>query len=86
MKKKRHKFSSEFKERAVKLVLEQGMTKTKVAEDLGVNLNQISKWVREYQTKGEGAFPGNGNLSPQDRRIRDLEAENRPCYVWSAIS
>jgi transposase len=77
MKKQRRKFSSEFKENAAKLVLEQGMTRTKVAQDLGVNINQISKWVQEYQAKGEDAFPGNGNLSPQDRRIKELEAENR---------
>ena len=77
MKKQRRKFSSEFKENAAKLVLEQGMTRAKVAQDLGVNINQISKWVQEYQSKGKDAFPGNGNLSPQDRRIRDLEAENR---------
>ena len=77
MKKARRKFSSDFKENAAKLVLEQGMTRTKVAQDLGVNINQVSKWVREYEENGEHAFPGNGRLSVQDQRIRDLEDENR---------
>ena len=75
--KARRKFSSEFKENAAKLVLEQGMTRTKVAQDLGVNINLVSKWVGEYQSKGDEAFPGNGRLSPQDRRIRSLEKEVR---------
>ena len=77
MKKPRRKFSNEFKENAAKLVLEEGMTRSKVAQDLGVNINQVSKWVREYQANGDEAFPGNGKLSPQDRRIKDLENENR---------
>jgi len=77
MKKVRRKFSSDFKENAAKLVLDQGMTRTKVAKDLGVNINQVSKWVDEYQSKGSDAFPGNGRLSPQDKRIKDLEVENR---------
>lgn len=77
MGKPRRKFTSEFKQGAVKLVLEQGMTRTKVAEDLGININQVSKWIKEFQARGSEAFPGNGQLSLQDRRIKDLEAENR---------
>ena len=77
MRKPRRKFTSDFKQGAVKLVLEQGMTRSKVAEDLGVNANIVSKWVREYQADGSDAFPGNGQLSSQDRKIRDLEEENR---------
>ena len=73
MRKPRRKFTSDFKQGAVKLVLEQGMTRSKVAEDLGVNANIVSKWVREYQADGSDAFPGNGQLSSQDRKIRDLE-------------
>lgn len=77
MKKPRRKFTGEFKIGAVKLVLDQGMTRTKVAKDLGVNINQVSKWINEYQANGSDSFPGNGQLSSNDRRIRDLEQENR---------
>jgi transposase len=77
MKKTRRKFTSEFKEKAAKLMLDEGMTRTKVAHDLGVKINQVSRWVRDYQSRGEDAFPGNGRLSPQDKRIKDLEAEVR---------
>lgn len=73
----RRSFTAEFKREAAKLVVEKGMKRSKVARDLGVNANQIAKWVLEYQASGVGAFPGNGRLSAQDQRIRDLEEQNR---------
>ena len=73
----RQKFTSEFKASATRLVLEENVTRTKVAKDLGININMISKWVNEFQAKGSEAFPGNGVLSPQDKKINDLEKENR---------
>lgn len=77
MKAARRKFTSEFKASAARLVLDENMTRTKVAKDLGVNINLISKWVNEFKAKGSDAFPGNGILSPQDKRISDLEKEVR---------
>jgi len=73
----RRNFTSDFKIQAVKLVVEQGLSRSKVAEDLGVSAAQIGKWVIDYQARGDLAFPGNGRLSPQDQQIRDLEVENR---------
>lgn len=77
MKRTRRQFTADFKESAAKLVLEQGMTRAKVAEDLGVKADLVCRWVREFNMKGSEAFPGNGRLSPQEQRISELEAENR---------
>ena len=74
-KKERRNFSAEFKIEAAKLVVEQGMTRSKVAEDLGITPTQVGKWVSDYQNDGPSAFPGQGRLSPQDQKIRDLENE-----------
>ncbi|MCC6931985.1 MAG: transposase [Deltaproteobacteria bacterium] len=41
------KFTKEYKDEAVKLVIEGGLTKQQVAEDLGVGLSTIDKWVQE---------------------------------------
>jgi len=71
--KPRRTYTAEFKSEAAKLVLSEGMTRTKVAADLGVTSQQVGKWVLEYQAAGSDAFPGNGKLLPQDQRIRDLE-------------
>ncbi len=73
----RTKFTSEFKATAARLVLEENMTRTQVAKDLGVNINLIGKWVKNFKSKGAEAFPGNGNLTPQDKKVRELEKENR---------
>jgi hypothetical protein len=54
---KRRKLTSEFKASSARLVLEENMTRTKVAKDLGISINLISKWVNEFQAKGSEAFP-----------------------------
>ena len=48
-KRKRRKYSDEFKIQAVKMVSEQGLSLTEVAEDLGVSANTISRWKREFR-------------------------------------
>lgn len=73
----RRVFSQDFKVQAAKLVLDEGMTRSKVASDLGVSAAQIGKWVLEYQASGVEAFPGNGKLSGKDKKIKELEEENR---------
>jgi transposase len=75
--KKRRTFTREFKESAAKLVLEEGMSRTKVARDLGISINQVSKWVKEFEANGSQAFPGNGRLLGQEAKIKHLEQEVR---------
>lgn len=74
-KKTRRQYNAEFKRDAAKLVVVQGMKRSKVAQDLGVSPYLIGTWVKEYLSSGENAFPGHGRLSPQDQRVRDLEEE-----------
>ena len=57
---KRRKFSQEFKQDAVKLVIDQGMKCTEAARDLGVDQNTLSRWVAEFKADGTAAFPGKG--------------------------
>jgi transposase len=80
---KRKKFSVEYKMEIIKLVTEQGKKVTHVANDIGLNEATVRRWVKEYTTHGESAFPGKGNLRPEDgelrkmnKRIADLEEEN----------
>ena len=46
MKKKRRKYSKEFKAEAVKLVLEQGITRAQASRDLGVAESVLGRWVQ----------------------------------------
>ena len=41
------KFSQEYKEEAVKLVTEGGLSNQQAAEDLGIGVSTMEKWVRE---------------------------------------
>ena len=73
----RKKYSQGFKPEAVGLVQDQSYTKAVVARSLGVCPELIRRWHREFSVHDTDAFPGNGTLTPDQQRIRDLEAENR---------
>ena len=61
------RYDDEFKTHAVKMVVEQDRTISAVASDLGVSQPTIRRWVRQA-TKPE---------SSKDKRIAELEAENK---------
>lgn len=62
---------------AVKRVEVTGGPVSKVAAELGINENTLHGWLKKYREKPHAAFPGSGNLSPDDERLRKLERENR---------
>ena len=74
--KKRQKYSKEFKLDAVRLVTEQGYSIAETARNLGLNANMLGRWKIEA-AESEGAFRGNGKLSPEQLELRRLKAENR---------
>jgi len=65
-------YSKEFKEGTVRLVTDQGINIKQAAAELGVSESAMRKWVGARRSKGAGAFPGSDNLSPEDRRVRQL--------------
>lgn len=48
---KRRIFSPEFRDEAVRLVLEQGVSTTQVASDLGIGLSTLQKWVATHRER-----------------------------------
>ena len=58
MKKRRRKYTEEFKKEAVKLILEQGYPISETASNLGVHPNYLGKWKREYE---DGETDGSSN-------------------------
>lgn len=73
----RRKFTKEFKVEACKLVLEKDRGIREVAQNLGIGEGMLGRWVRTYRSNRSEAFPGEGNLVGNEKRIRDLEAEVR---------
>ena len=71
----RRKFSREFKIEAVRLVKERGVSAAQAARDLDVHENVLRKWVRELTTHPQQAFPGNGQMKPEQLEIERLRRE-----------
>ena len=71
----RRKFSREFKLEAVKLVRERGISAAQAARDLDVHENVLRKWVKEFGSDPAQAFPGHGQMKPEQLEIARLKRE-----------
>lgn len=71
----RRRFSREFKLEAVRLVRERGVSVAQAARDLDVHENQLRKWVREFTSDPMQAFPGQGQMKPEQLEIERLRRE-----------
>ena len=69
-KRKRPHYTKEFKQDAVKLVLEQGYSCLEVGRRLGIASSNVTRWVRIHRQDQE-------DISENGVTRRDLEAENR---------
>ena len=78
----RRKFSREFKLEAARLVRDRGVSAAQAARDLDVHENVLRKWVREFTADPREAFPGHGQVKPEqleiDRLRREVAKRNRP--------
>ena len=71
----RRKFSREFKLEAVKMVKDRGVALKQVARDLDLNENMLRRWIRESSEDPQDAFPGLGNMKPEQAEIARLQRE-----------
>jgi transposase len=71
----RRKFSREFKIEAVKLVREREVSVAQAGRDLGVHENVLRKWVKEFSSDPAQAFPGHGQMKPEQLEIERLRRE-----------
>jgi transposase len=76
MTKTRRTYSREFKLEAVRLVETSGQSMSRIERDLGIGKGNLGRWKKEFVADGENAFPGQGRLTPEQERIRQLEREN----------
>ena len=71
----RRSFSREFKLEAVRLVKERGVGVAQAARDLDLHENVLRKWVRELGVDPQHAFPGQGQMKPEQAEIARLKKE-----------
>ena len=71
----RRKFTREFKLEAVRLIWDRGVSYAQACEDLGVLPTQLSNWVKQFAEDLQRAFPGHGQLKPEQAEIARLKRE-----------
>ena len=71
----RRKFSREFKLEAVRLVKDRGVAVAQAARDLDLHENVLRKWVRDLSMDPQHAFPGHGQMKPEQQEIDRLRKE-----------
>jgi transposase len=76
MTKERKTYTREFKIEAVRLLERSGRSQAEMASELGMAPSSLSRWKQKYGADSEEAFPGRGNLTSEEARIRQLEREN----------
>jgi transposase len=71
----RRSFSREFKLEAVRLVRDRGVSVAQAARDLDLHANMLRNWVRQFAADPGHAFPGQGQMKPEQAEIERLRRE-----------
>lgn len=73
----RRKFTQEFKDDAVSLVIDQGYNCAEVARRLGVSDNNVNRWVRQYRQRND--IESADGLCPEEMEaeLKRLRKENK---------
>ena len=82
---KRHyrRYDKEFKQSAVKLVLEGTRSELSIAKDLGINRGVLNRWKQQYLKHKDNAFETeeiraeNIKMKQLNKKLKDVEEENK---------
>ena len=77
---RRKRYSAEFKREALRRANEPGVTDVLVAEELGINTQQLRRWRKALEQDGNEAFPGQGKSRDEEitrlkRKLAKVEQE-----------
>ncbi len=59
----------------MKLVREHGVSAVQAARDLELHENILRKWINEFGSDAAQAFPGHGQMKPEQLEIARLKRE-----------
>lgn len=76
-KKTRPTFTQDFKLESARLVLEQGYSIREAATAMNVGKSTMDKWVRQLKNERNGISDQAKALTPDQRKIKDLEKRIR---------
>jgi transposase len=74
---KRRIFDTSFKLQVIQMIKQQGLSVSQVCEDMKIGETAVRRWLAQFEAELLGQ-PGIGKpLTPEQQRIRELEAQNR---------
>ena len=71
----RRKFARQFKLEAVRLIKERDVSYAQASHDLSVHQSQLRSWVNALVDDPQHAFPGQGQMKPEQAKIAQLKRE-----------
>jgi transposase len=77
MTRSRRTFSPEFKMEAAQLVVDHNYTLQAACEAMGVGKSTMEYWVRQLREELQGKTPTASAITPDQRRIQELEKQVR---------
>ena len=69
----RKRYTKQFKEEAIPLVNQEGVSLTQIARDLGISAEMLRRWRKDATTLGPQAFRGQGYA--HDEELAKLKRE-----------
>jgi transposase len=73
---KRH-FKPEYRQEVAELVLDKKYSVKEAADAMNVGKSTVDKWVRQLRKERDGIAVKASPISPEMRRIKELERENQ---------
>ena len=77
IKKSRRTFSPEFRLESAQLVVDENYSIGEAATAVGVGHSAMDKWVRQLRKERQGVTPTHSAMTPEHRRIKELEKKLR---------
>jgi transposase len=77
MTKTKRSFSPEFRLESAQLVVDQGYTIKAACESMGISKSTMENWVRQLRQERQGKTPKGAAMTPDQRRIQELEKRLR---------
>ncbi len=74
MSKQRRSFTTDFKLEAAQLVTQHGYSILEASRAIGVGESVLRRWVNQLQQESAGVTPKSKALTPEQQRIKELEA------------
>jgi transposase len=85
MKKVRRSFAPQFRLESAQLVVDQGYSIRAACASMGVSKSTMENWVRQLRKERKGVTPKASALTPEQRKIQELEKKIRQIEMEKEI-